>query len=169
MEPHLNTFKNAQKHARRSVSGQRNLIEMTLTRGGNTEIYGHLDGRESRRTVSTMHRPLLPIGSAPPGIPRLRPRYRSPSSNASGLQNRKRKISWICFALCMLFPYLLILYGHSGLDAVMAFITNGDIQHFGRQQKKYAKIVGWSAAGATALTLIVAFIIIRTLPNTYPR
>lgn len=158
------------KIPKRAVSTQRHLMQMKLmSRDELNDSQSHID-RISHETVTTKTgtRPLLPMGS-PPNEPRLRSRYRSPSSHASELRNRKHKISWICFAICTMFPYLLILYGHSALDSIMTFMTRGQIQHFGQRQKKVARIVGWTTAAATVVALIVGFVVIRTVPNDFPR
>lgn len=155
-----------QQHAKqpvRAVTGQKQLMQMQLMSNEHLNVTQDSINRSSHETATTKTgtRPLLPVAHSR-SQPRLLSRYRSPSSHASELRDRKRRISWICFALCALFPYLLILYGHSGLDGLMNMVSGGQIQHFGRKQKKWALFVGWSMAGATVVTLIVAFVIIRT-------
>lgn len=158
------------RRPQRAVHSQRRLMQMSLTSNEMLQVVDDAIARASQESAMSVagRRPLLPLAKSL-SVPRLQSRYRSPSSNASGLYERKRKISWICFAMCACFPYLLILYGHSALDGMISFITGNEIQHFGQKQKKVAKIAGWSTAAITVVALIVAFVIIRTVPNDFPR
>ena len=90
----------------------------------------------------------------------LRRIRRDNSSTATVTWRRKQQLSRAVLAGCVLFPPLLLLYGYGMLDGMMAAMTHGRIEHFGRQQKRTAIFAGWSFAFAVLAGVIVAVIII---------
>jgi hypothetical protein len=84
----------------------------------------------------------------------LRPR-RANSSIATLTRGRKKAISRIILALCVLFPPFLLLYGYSCLDPLIFSITNGQIEHFGRLEKKFGRYMGWLLTASVVFGLAI--------------
>lgn len=114
---------------------------------------------------------LLPIANPRAQLlsPHLHRLYRAPSSQVEGLKSTKQKLSWLVFAIFVLFPPLLIFYGHNMFEPLMLWMTKGRIEHFGRRPKEIGKYVGYLLTGSILLGLGIAMIVIRTVPNNLPR
>ncbi len=152
------------------------------TRSASDEEFGpdgmHNLGRNSMLTVSPSPTTYLEAFARPfsynqtPALPRpvsdrfadfdyrLRRLRRDDSSVVTVLAKRKQGISRGILAMCMLFPPLLLLYGHGMLDGIITAVTKGQIEHFGHQEKKVALYVGWTIAMTAMLGMVIGLIVV---------
>lgn len=73
---------------------------------------------------------------------------------------RKRQLSRAVFALCCLFPPLLLLFGYGMMDTLMVSLSHGEISRFGHREKRAALIVGWGFAGSAIFGIVIGMVVI---------
>ncbi|KAI9791432.1 MAG: hypothetical protein M1835_000340 [Candelina submexicana] len=98
-----------------------------------------------------------------PFAARLHRLPRPASSIATTSRQRKKALSRTVLGLCLLFPPLLIIYGHGYMDSIMVQITDGQVEHFGRKEKQLACCLGWSLAVSAVVGLVIGMIVIAMI------
>jgi len=159
-------------HDRPAIANQRQLFDITLAMDKYPASTSSLHRRQQSsdaRVPRPGGKPATPILHAASSLPRLLRRYRSPSSRATATRDRKQALSWLGFLICCLFPPLLVIFGFGFFDGAIMLATDGEIEHFGKRQKRLARWVGSSIIIFAVLGLAIGLIVIRTVPNNLPR
>jgi hypothetical protein len=75
-------------------------------------------------------------------------------------QDQERKLSWLFFGICCLFPPLLLIFGFGGFDGAIMACSHGQVSKAGRTQKIAARWVGGAFGFCIIAGLIVALVIV---------
>lgn len=159
-------------HDRPAITNQRTLFDITLATDKYPASITALHRRQQSSDTKIVRpggKTVTPILPAANSLPRLLRRYRSPSSRATATRDRKQGLSWLGFLICCLFPPLLVIFGFGFFDGAIMLATDGEIEHFGKRQKRLARWVGGSIIISAVLGLAIGLIVIRAVPNNLPR
>ncbi|KAI9817194.1 MAG: hypothetical protein M1827_001306 [Pycnora praestabilis] len=85
---------------------------------------------------------------------------RPESSIASQKWRRKTIISCAVLGLCLLFPPTLLLYGYGFMDGLIIHVSSGEIEHFGKKEKRAALCLGWGLAFSAVVAIVTGMAII---------
>lgn len=136
---------------RASVRGMTSPFPLTL-RCQNSETFG-----SDRSEPATAVRPSSTLTGEPlyRHSPHLLQLSRPQSSNMTEVVKKKKRLSWVIFAICAWFPPTAVLMFFGALDGLMFQMSGREISHVGQFQKKCALVA--------FISEIVLLILVMTL------